>query len=87
MAVAVTVSRDTGAYIGTPQLVGRGLTRDEEGVLASAALDLVPLLEELSPAVRGDDAFLREALVRVTRQVFRERAARRPVILPLLLRI
>ena len=47
----------------------------------------MPLLEELSPAVRGDDAYLREAMVRITRQVFRERAARRPVILPLLLRI
>ena len=78
VAVAVTVARDTGAYIGLPQLIGRGLTRDEEGVLASAALDLVPLLEELSPAVRGDDAYLREAMVRITRQVFRERAARRP---------
>ncbi|MGZ6077928.1 MAG: ribonuclease J [Myxococcaceae bacterium] len=87
VAVAVTVARDTGAYIGLPQLIGRGLTRDEEGVLASAALDLVPLLEELSPAVRGDDAYLREAMVRITRQVFRERAARRPVILPLLLRV
>jgi ribonuclease J len=87
VAVAVTVSRDTGAYIGLPQLVGRGLTRDEEQVLESAALDLVPLLEALSPAVRGDDGFLREALVRVTRQVFRDRAARRPLILPLLLRV
>ena len=87
VAVAVTVSRDTGAYVGLPQLVGRGLTRDEERVLESAALDLVPLLEELTPAVRGDDAFLREALVRVTRQVFRERAARRPLILPLVLRV
>jgi len=87
VAVAVTVSRDSGAYVGFPQLVGRGLTRDEERVLESAALDLVPLLEELSPSVRGDDAFLREALVRVTRQVFRERAARRPLILPLIVRV
>ena len=87
VAVVVAVSRDSGAYIGLPQLVGRGLTRDEEQVLQSAALDLVPLLEELSPAVRGDDAFLREALVRLTRQVFRDRAARRPLILPLLVRV
>jgi len=87
VAVALTISRDSGAYIGLPQLVGRGLTRDEERVLESAAPELVPLLEELSPAVRGDDAFLREALVRVTRQVFRDRVARRPLILPLLVRI
>ena len=87
VAVALTVSRDTGAYVGLPQLVGRGLTRDEERVLESAAFDLVPLLEELSPGVRGDDAFLREALVRVTRQVFRDRAARRPLILPILIRV
>ncbi|HZJ56124.1 MAG TPA: ribonuclease J [Myxococcaceae bacterium] len=87
VAVVVTVSRDTSAYLGTPQLVGRGLTRDEERVLESAALDLVPMLEELSPAVRGDDAFLREALVRVTRRVFRERVARRPFVVPLIVRI
>jgi ribonuclease J len=70
-----------------PQLVGRGLTRDEERVLESAALDLVPILEELTPAVRGDDAFLRDALVRVTRQVFRDRVARRPFVVPLIVRI
>ncbi|HEY3585609.1 MAG TPA: ribonuclease J [Myxococcaceae bacterium] len=87
VAVVATVSRDTGAYIGMPQLVGRGLTRDEEQVLESAALDLVPMLDELSPAVRADDAFLRDALVRVTRQVFRERASRRPFILPLIVRV
>jgi len=87
VAVALTVSRDSRTYLGPPQLIGRGLTREEERVLESAALDLVPLLEELSPAVRGDDAFLREALVRVTRQVFRQRAGRRPVILPILIRV
>jgi len=87
VAVVATVSRDTGAYIGSPQLVGRGLTRDEELVLESAALDLIPMLEELSPAVRGDDAFLRDALVRVTRQVFRDRVSRRPYILPLIVRV
>lgn len=63
------------------------LGREGQRALESAALDLVPLLEELSPAVRRDDAFLREALVRVTRQVFRERAARRPLILPILVRV
>ena len=87
VVVVATVSRDTGAYIGPPQLVGRGLTRDEEQVLESAALDLVPMLEQLSPAVRGDDAFLRDALVRFTRQVFRDRASRRPFILPLIVRV
>jgi ribonuclease J len=87
VAVVATLSRDTGAYVGSPQLVGRGLTRDEERVLASAALDLIPMLEELSPEVRGDDAFLREALVRVTRQLFRDRVSRRPFILPLIVRI
>ena len=87
VAVVATVSRDTGAYLGAPQLVGRGLTRDEEQVLESAALDLIPMLEELSPAVRGDDAFLREALVRVTRQLFRDRVSWRPFILPLIVRV
>jgi ribonuclease J len=87
VAVVVTVSRDTGAYIGLPQIVGRGLTRDEERVLESAALDVVPMLEELTPAVRGDDVVLREALVRVTRQVFRDRVGRRPFIVPLIVRI
>jgi ribonuclease J len=45
------------------------------------------MLEELTPAVRGDDAFLRESLVRVTRQIFRQRAGRRPLILPLIVRV
>ena len=58
-----------------------------EAPTAEAALDLLPMLEELSPAVRGDDAFLRDALVRVTRQVFRDRVSRRPYILPLIVRV
>jgi ribonuclease J len=87
VAVAVTLSRDTGAYLGEPQLVGRGLTRDEEAVLASATPDVRSLLEELTPTVRGDDAFLRESMVRVVRQVFRERTSRRPTVLPLVIRL
>ena len=87
VAVAVSVSRDTGAYLGVPELVGRGLTRDEERVLESAGRDLLPRLEELSRSIRGDDAFLREALIREVRQLFRERTARRPVVLPLIFRV
>jgi ribonuclease J len=87
VAVALSISRDTGDYLGIPELVGRGLTRDEERVLEGAGRDLLPRLEELSRSVRGDDAFLREALIREVRHLFRERTGRRPVVLPLLFRV
>ena len=58
-------------------------TIDTRQMIASTATATA----KLTPAVRRDDAFLRDAVVRVTRQVFRNRVARRPFVVPLIVRI
>jgi ribonuclease J len=87
VAAAVVLAADGRSFAGPPRLSGRGLTEAEEGVLHSGLEDVQALLEEVSPALRADDAWLREELVRVVRRVFRERTGRRPPVVPLLFKL
>jgi ribonuclease J len=87
VAAAVVLSADGRSFAGPPRLSGRGLTREEEAVLQSGVADVQALLEELSPSLRADDAWLREELVRVVRRVFRDRTGRRPPVVPLLFKL
>ncbi len=87
VAAAVVLAADGRSFAGPPRLSGRGLTREEERVLHSGVADVQALLEEVSPSLRADDAWLREELVRVVRRVFRERTGRRPPVVPLLFKL
>jgi ribonuclease J len=87
IAAAVVLASDGRSFVGPPRLSGRGLTREEERVLQSGIADVQVLLDEASPALRADDAWLREELVRVVRRVFRERTGRRPPVVPLLFKL
>jgi ribonuclease J len=87
VAAAVVLAADGRTFAGLPRLSGRGLTREEERVLASAPAEIQALLEEISPGLRADDALLREELVRVVKRVFRDRTGRRPPVVPLLFKL
>jgi ribonuclease J len=87
VAAAVVLAADGRSFAGPPRLSGRGLTQAEESVLQSGLEDVQALLEEVSPSLRADDAWLREELVRVVRRVFRERTGRRPPVVPLLFKL
>lgn len=87
VAAAVVLAADGRRFVGLPRLSGRGLTREEERVLESCVPDVQALLDEVSPSLRADDAWLREEVVRVVRRVFRERTGRRPPVVPLLFKL
>jgi ribonuclease J len=87
VAAAVVLAADRRSFAGPPRLSGRGLTQAEERALEAAVGDVQALLEEISPALRADDAWLREEVVRVVRRVFRERTGRRPPVVPLVFKL
>ena len=87
VAAAVVLAADRRTFATPPKLSGRGLTREEELLLEGAVGDVQALLEEVSPALRADDAWLREEVVRVVRRVFRERTGRRPAVVPLVFKL
>ncbi len=87
VAAAVVLAADRRTFAAPPKLSGRGLTREEELLLEGAVGDVQALLEEVSPALRADDAWLREEVVRVVRRVFRERTGRRPAVVPLVFKL
>jgi len=87
VTAAVVLAADGRSFAGPPRLTGRGLTRAEERVLESGLDDVQALLEETSPSLRADDAWLREEVIRVVRRVFRERTGRRPPVVPLLFKL
>jgi ribonuclease J len=87
VAAAVLLAPDGRSFAAPVRLSGRGLTHEEERVLLNGGPDIQGLLEEVSPSLRADDAFLREEVVRVVRRVFRERTGRRPQVLPLVFKL
>ncbi len=73
LVVAVVVLRLGGAEVlHPPVLSGHGLQGDELAALPLAAENARDALAALSPAMRGDDARVREELIRVVRRVFRQ---------------
>jgi ribonuclease J len=83
VAAALVVDRGNLRIVSGPHLSARGITQSEETHLSRVAQGSRALLEELSPAVRGDDAFLRGELVRVVRRAFKQEFGRKPTVVPL----
>ena len=42
---------------------------------------------QMSPALRGDDAHVREELARSVRRAFKQYTAKRPVVMPLVIKV
>jgi ribonuclease J len=70
-----------------PTLQGQALQRDEVAVLPLATENGKLALSGLSEVVRGDDARVREELVRSVRKTFKQLLGTRPTVIPLVIRI
>ncbi|AGC42845.1 metallo-beta-lactamase family protein [Myxococcus stipitatus DSM 14675] len=87
VAAVVVIQRDTLKLVGGPQLSGQGLSVDEQVLLPRVAQEARTLFEELSVQLRGDDALVREELTRVVRRAFRLYTSKRPLVVPMVVRV
>lgn len=87
VAAVVVLQRDTQRLVGGPQLSGQGLSLDEQVILPRVAQEARALFEELSVQLRGDDALVREELTRVVRRAFRLYTSKRPLVVPMVVRV
>ncbi len=85
LSAAILVDKAGPRIVQGPALEGRGLSREELAHLPEVALDARAALEAVSPQMLGDDAFVREELVRVVRRAVKARTGKRPAVLPLVL--
>lgn len=87
VAAVVVLQRDNQRLVAGPQLSGQGLNLDEQVVLPRVAQEARVIFEELSPQLRGDDALVREELTRAVRRAFKLYTARRPLVVPMVVRV
>ncbi|WP_141621384.1 ribonuclease J [Myxococcus sp. AB036A] len=87
VAAVVVIQRDSLKLVAGPQLSGQGLSVDEQAQLPRVAQEARALFEELSPALRGDDALVREELTRVVRRAFKAYTSKRALVVPLVVRV
>jgi ribonuclease J len=87
VAAVVVLQRDNQKLVAGPQLSGQGLNLDEQVLLPRVAQEARSLFEELSPQLRGDDALVREELTRAVRRAFKLYTARRPLVVPMVVRV
>lgn len=88
LVVAVTVLQlGSGKVLSGPTLQAHALQRDEVAVLPLATDAARRGVLELSEAMRGDDARVREEVLRAIRRVFKQTLGARPTILPLVIRL
>jgi len=87
VAAVVVLQRDNQKLVAGPQLSGQGLSLDEQVILPRVAQEARTLFEALSPQLRGDDALVREELTRAVRRAFRLYTSRRPLVVPMVVRV
>ncbi len=87
IVAALVLSRASLDVLSGPQLSGQGLTADEQARLSRVAEDARAFFLEMSPQLRGDDARAREELVRAVRRAFRMQSTKRPVVVPMILKV
>ncbi len=87
VAAVVVLQRDNQKLVAGPQLSGQGLNLDEQVMLPRVAQEARTLFEGLSPQLRGDDALVREELTRAVRRAFKLYTSRRPLVVPMVVRV
>nr|WP_232293132.1 ribonuclease J [Stigmatella aurantiaca] len=88
MVVAVAViDRASLALMAGPQLSGQGLSLDEQAMLPRVAEEARTLFLQLSPQLRGDDALVREELTRSVRRAFKLFTPKRPLVVPMVVKV
>jgi ribonuclease J len=87
VVAALVLQRDTLALVAGPQLSGHGLSLDEQVLLPRIAEEARALFLQLSQVLRGDDALVREELTRAVRRAFKLYTARRPLVVPMVVKV
>jgi len=85
----VAINGRTGALEQPPELVTRGLAVDarHEAVLRDAPDVLARAIEAASPEERTDPGLLKERIRVEIQRMFRKRAGRRPLVLPIVMEV
>ncbi|HVE87294.1 MAG TPA: ribonuclease J, partial [Myxococcales bacterium] len=84
---SLVLDGDRGAIRAGPYLAGRGLNDLERVVLPRIAEDARAFLAEISPELLGDDQFASEQLVLAVRRAYRQYTAKRPAVVPQVIRL
>jgi ribonuclease J len=82
----VAINRQTGKVEGTPEVITRGLVRDD-AVLRDAPDHVVEIIASASVDERTDVGLIREKLRNDLQRVFRRRSGGRPLIVPVIMEI
>jgi len=85
----VAINGQTGALEQTPELITRGLAIDSrhEAVLREAADLLSRAIESAPREERTDPGLLKERIRVELQRLFRKRAGRRPLVLPVVMEV
>ena len=85
----VAISGQTGALEQTPSIVTRGLAADarHEAMLREAPGLLAQAIESASREERADPGLLKERIRQEMQRLFRKRAGRRPLVLPVVMEV
>ena len=89
VVAVVAVNGQTGALEQTPELITRGLALDvrHDGLLRDAPELLARTIEEASREERTDPGLLKERIRLEVQRLFRKRAGRRPLVLPVVMEV
>jgi ribonuclease J len=87
LVAALVIDRASLSVMAGPQLTGQGLSLDEQVLLPRVAEDARAFFLEMSPQLRGDDARAREELARAVRRAFKLYTAKRPVVVPMVIKV
>ncbi|MFZ5445922.1 MAG: ribonuclease J [Myxococcota bacterium] len=87
VVAVIVLGLGSGKILHGPTLHGQALQGDEQAALPLAAENARRNLDELSEAVRADDARVREEVIRGVKRVFKQLLGSKPTIIPLVVRI
>jgi ribonuclease J len=89
IVAVVGINRGTGAVIGMPEVVSRGMVTgdDDRALFDDAAGAIVACVEASNLDERADQGLMTEKLRGELRRFFKKRSGRRPLVLPILMEI
>ena len=88
LVIAVVVLQlGSGRIFSGPLLQGQGLQGDEVAALPLATENARTCLNQLSEAMRCDDARVREEVIRGVRRIFKQLLGTRPTVVPIVVRL
>ena len=88
LVIAVVVLQlGSGRILNGPVLQGQALQGDELAALPLATENARTCLDQLSEAMRCDDARVREEIIRGVRRIFKQLLGTRPTVVPIVVRL